>query len=354
GGILIMSEKAKVYPKEGDGPFRIWLSWKGKRYSRGYYDHRINLVHRDLADRLCGSINQDIDEKGIDFDPRDWFSSDKELQFSYAVDEWYKKKDYAPGTVYNVERAINLAKEFFGDKNIKDIRKAHLTKFLDTLTQAPTTKQSMMGFIKSALNEICDDWHLMRIPFPKISIPYKETKWITREEQDNMIKNIKERDKPIFLLMQAYGCRPSEACALMWDAIDFKNKVIIFKRTFSGERHLRDTTKTGYYRKNPLTEKIIEILKPLRMDIRNQFVFKNLLGNHYQRTPLWNIWKRAIIKAGEEHISLKNAFRHSKITQLEMAGHDYKMISFFIGHKKVQTTEGYMGVNLDNLKCMVG
>lgn len=39
--------------------------------------------------------------------------------------------------------------------------------------------------------------------------------------------------KPIFELMILYAYRPSEACALMCDAIEFKKGIIWFKRTFS-------------------------------------------------------------------------------------------------------------------------
>ena len=348
-----MSDKCKFYKRADTGKYVVWVSWKGKRYTRGHYDNRIDLVYEELAKRLSDAINQDIDDKGDEFDPRMWFSSDKELQFSHAVDKWYKGKDYAPGTVRNVERALSLAKSFFKDTNIKTIRKAHLKAFFETLTQGPTTKQSMMGWVKTALNDICDDWHLMRIPFPRISLPYKEQKWISREQQEKIISFIPKADQPIFRFMMAYGLRPSEACALMWDAIDKQNETITIKRTFSGERHLRETTKSGYYRRIPLSSDIAELLKPLRLDIRNQFVFKNALGNHYQRSPLWNIWNKACKKAGIM-ISLKNGFRHSKITQLQQAGHDIKKISQFIGHRKVATTEIYDHESVNNMKEMVG
>jgi integrase len=313
----------------------------------------MSLIHKDMAERLCDAINQDIDDKEEQFDPRDWFSSDKELRFGFAVDKWYEGKTYAPGTIPNVEHALMLAKRYFKDMNIKTIRKAHLKAFCETLTQAPTTKAQIMSWIKTALNDIVDDWHLIRIPFPRMTIPYKEQKWITKEIQDKIISQIPKQDQPIFRFMQAYGCRPSEACALMWDVIDWTTESLLLKRTFSGERYLRETTKSGYYRKVPITSCEIDFLKPLRLDIRNQFVFKNAIGNHYQRTPLWRIWKEACIKAGVEHISLKNAFRRSKATQLEKMGYPLKQISMFMGHRKEATTEIYIEADIEDMRGMV-
>jgi integrase len=226
--------------------------------------------------------------------------------------------------------------------------------FLETLSQAPTTKRTILSFVKSALNEICDDWHLMRIPFPSVSIPYREQRWIRREDQDAIIDELLERDRPIFRLLRAYGCRISEACALMWDCVDLNHKRIVFRRTFSGERYLRDTTKTGYHRHNPMSDAIVDMLRPLRLDISSQFVFKNCHGNHYRARSLNDLWKRACRRAQHEYINIENAFRHSKNMQLKAAGFDLKSRSDFLGHRNVRTTEIYEEVDFEAQRGMVG
>lgn len=350
-----MSDKAKIIFLKDRGEFAVRLNWKGKRYHRGYYDDHFRLFRRDMAERVAGSINQRIDESGNEYDPREHFASDKELQFTYAVDKWYQSKEYAPGTVENVEMALQRAKDYFKDTNIKLIRKAHIKAFIeDKLSHvSPTTKRSQLSWVKSALNEICDDWHLMRVPFPTVSVPHKEQSWLRREQQDRIISHIPERDKPVFLFMQAYGCRPSEACALMWDCVDFEAGSITFKRTFSGQRHLKGSTKSGYARIVPITEAITELLKPLR-GIGKSYVFHNTLGNHYQAHPVWQIWDKAQKRAGaKKHISVKDAFRHSKISQLTEAGYPFKLISDFMGHRKMATTEIYSHSDFTRMKEMV-
>lgn len=350
---LFMSDKCKYYKRSDTGKYVVSLSWKGRRYTRSHYDDRFALIRKDMAQVICSAINHDIDEKGDLFDPKLWFSAERDLQFSYAIDKWYETKDYAPGAVRDIENSLSLAKNFFKNSKIKTIRKAHLKRFLETLTQGPATKQKIMNHLKSGLNEICDDWHLMRMPFPTISIPYKEQPWYTREAQDRIIPHISESDQPIFRLLQAHGCRPSEACALMWDAVDFDAEWIIFKRTFSGDRHLRPTTKTGYHRKVPMNEDIIELLKPIR-GIGESWVFRNRIGNHYQRGPLGKLWAQAQRDVGLDPISLKNGFRHSKISQLKQDGYDTKLISEFIGHRRLKTTEGYMHIDYRSMMKMVG
>lgn len=353
-GVIELSNRCRIVYLKDRKEYALRLYWKGKEYHRGHYDNRLRLIYKKLAERLQSAINQDIDDKGEDFDPRMWFVSDRELQFSYAVDEWYKTKEYAPGTIRNVESAIARAKEYFGDTNIKTIRKAHIKKFVDTLPQSPNTKRAILSYLKSALNDICDDWHLMRIPFPFITIPYSEQKWLKREQQDKLINLIPDYNYPIFRLMQAYGCRTSEACALMWDCVDWEERTVFFKRTFSAQTILRETTKTGYYRKVPLTDNIIILLRPLRLDISNQFVFKNLLGEPYRQQTVWQIWNRILKRNDIEHISVKNAFRHSKVSQLEEAGYSLEERQRFMGHRNPNTTQIYSHKDVQELKGMVG
>lgn len=346
-----MSEKCKYYPRRDSGKYIVYLNWQGKKYTRSNYDDWLDIETPKQAERLCSAINADIDRHKENFDPRMWFFSDRELQFSYAVDKWYSDKIYSASTIPNVERALYLAKEYFKNINIKTIRKAHLKEFLSMLESSEARRRTLMAHLKTALNDICDDWHLMRIPFPSISVPYKKKPWLPEEKQDYIIGYVPEGDQPIFRFMQVYGCRSSEACALQWQDIDRENKTIHICRTFS-EKVIKETTKTAYERIIPLAQSIEAMIKPLRLDIRNQFVFKNRNGDHYRENSLWEIWRKACIRADVPHISVKNAFRVSKVTQLKEK-YPIKLVSEFMGHKRVTTTEIYSQENVESLRGMV-
>ena len=79
--------------------------------------------------------------------------------------------------------------------------------------------------------------------FPKIEFETPMFKWIDRDTQEKILENINPYDQDIFRFIILTGCRPGEARALMWDCIDFNQKIIYIKRAFS-DASLRQRTKT--------------------------------------------------------------------------------------------------------------
>jgi len=71
---------------------------------------------------------------------------------------------------------------------------------------------------------------------PTITPPELTIKWLGEETREKILEVLPEEHKDIFYFLFTYGCRPAEARALAWDCMLFDERLIIFKRTFSGQK----------------------------------------------------------------------------------------------------------------------
>jgi integrase len=355
GGLVM---KAKFYErKDRPGRFVVELWWKGKRYRRHHYDEDVPLVHIEMARQVTSAINADIKQKRKAFDPRQWFrSADFEFQFSKFADLWLTRNisHYAPSVKRDVARTVDLFKAHFGKTDIREIRKSDITAFLEALPQhfKPKTKHDALSRLHVLFQYAKDEELLSAVPgFPAVEVPDSEVKWTTREWQDKILAEIPERDRPIFIFLAAWGCRPGEARALMWDSVDFDKKVVTIRRTFSGAgcNHLQEYTKTKKIRYLPFTEELETIFKRIRGI--GGFVFRNAKGRPYT-SDISRIWNEARDKVGcPDKVTLNQGTRHSFATQ-----HLDKLdlVSLVLGHTSTNTTRHkYQGINVDKIREIV-
>lgn len=344
--------KARYYRK-GPTRYLVYLSWRGRKYWRSYYDHRFKLINEDLARRLTESINQDIDDKGKGFDPRQWFEC-RGFAFRVYADQWLidHQMGYAPSVRRDVGRMVAAAQAYLGEMDIRSVRHGHLEDFLKQLPAhlSPKTKRNYL----ITLHKIFSDAHrredINRIPgFPKLSVPEPETKWLSREWQDKVIDAIPGPDRPIFQFIRVYGVRPGEARALMWDAVDFEKGVITIRRTFSGSV-LQETTKTKRVRFLPIVEAIEDVLRGLRG--LGGFVFRNRSGRPYQ-ADLSKIWNEARDRVGAPAVNLYQGTRHSLGVQKLSEGHSLDVLRDIFGHTTTKTTRRYAEADMTSKRRVI-
>ncbi len=336
---------AKVYKNRKTWMVELW--WNSVRYRLYHYDAHLTLVHRAMADRRAGEINSAIERQGKRFDPRQWFRvSGYEFQFDQFLAKWLPRQRYAPSVRGDVARYMGYFADFFGKTDIREIKRGHIEDFLEWLPghYAPKTKKNILGLLHKIFTDAYDQEMIDRIPgWPKIEVPQKEVKWISREWQDKIIAEIPERDRPIFIFLVTWGCRPGEARALMWDCVDFEQGIIWIKRTFSGAV-LQEHTKTKQARPLPLTDELRGIFAPIR-GIAG-FVFRNHTGKHYSK-KINQTWNKARDRAGAPKVTLSQGTRHSFVTQhLD----ELPVVSRIIGHSNLNTTTRYyQGWNLEKM-----
>jgi integrase len=191
-------------------------------------------------------------------------------------------------------------------------------------------------------------------------VPEPEILWISREWQDKIIAAIDPIDQPIFQFLRFYGCRPGEARALMWDAVDLEKELVTFKRTFSWST-LREYTKSKRIRTLPMDQEIKSLLEGLKASAKvvslggepTGFVFLGRREKPYT-VNLSRIWNEARDKVGcPKKIKLYQGIRHSRGTQWIEEGKSMELVRAWLGHTGDNMTRRYAKVTGKGLKGLV-
>ena len=332
----------------------VYLNWKGKRWQRTNYDDKLPICTEEMANRLCEMVNGDIERRGKAFDPRRWFATKtSDMRFDNYGKNWLSRKSIQETTRDIYERILNEAREVFGNFDIREIRKPNITEYLNNLPaeMSPNTKKHRLDVLHALFSDAFNDEDISRIPgWPKIKTIQAETKTLSYEEQLRVFEHIQEHDRPIFQLMTALGLRVSEAIALQWDCILWQKKEIIIKRTMSGQK-VRESRKSGDRLPLPMSDEIMDMLRPLRQF--TGFVFLNRNGKRYHRQNLLRTLQTACKKAKVREVTLHQFCRHSKGGQLINAGVSERLISALFGHSSTQHTRRYTPLKTEALRGLV-
>ena len=114
----------------------------------------------------------------------------------------------------------------FRGKDIRDIRKRHTREFLNSLPDF-YNKVNIRNQLQALLNWAYDNEDIEKpIKIPTIKVAEKPIEWLDAEQQAEILAYIPEHDKPVYIFIITYGCRPGEARALLWDCVDFRHDEI--------------------------------------------------------------------------------------------------------------------------------
>jgi integrase len=326
GGILKPKGKRKY--------FYVWYPWKGdKIWVRKYFDHT-RMFHEKQARRVLEKIRADVDQ-GI-FEPSVW-GLDKALLFENAW-ETYQEQSKTGEARYGQREMIfeRYLSPFFKDKSIREIKTIHIQTWDAVMLKqnhAPNYLRLIRVTLKAFFHHFSDS--LVRMPkFPISKESQKEIEWLTRDQQIKVHSFIPGWHGPIFRFMMLTGCRPSEACALKKQNINWSKKSFSFKDTKT-----RQTTSL------PITPEIEAIFKTPKAIESLEYVFSTARGHKYQRQTLYHIWieanKKAHAESGVPIVSAYAGNRHSFACQKANEGHPMELISKVMGHASTRTTEKY-------------
>ncbi|MCG3812018.1 tyrosine-type recombinase/integrase [Photobacterium damselae] len=167
--------------------------------------------------------------------------------------------------------------------------------------------------------------------------------------QTNKIKGI--RDNAIFWLMYESGLRRAEVVNLSLDDIDIDRGTIHVVGKGNKERYVPFSLESDLYQ---ALSKWFDIRLKLRGNIFNSLFC--VVNKHQQviakslTTQSLNDLCKQIQRMGFERIVSPHDFRHSVATNLLRAGHDLLLVSKFMGHSSVTTTQRYDRRSDDDLK----
>jgi integrase len=204
-----------------------------------------------------------------------------------------------------------------GKMDVRDVRRSHL----DDLKEKLLTMGREPGSVKTYLRRASAFFKWMEyretIPvapkMPKVEIPYKETGWINRKGQEEILSKIAARHRLIFELLIETGMRMGEVCALR--VRDVADGEIHIERALDSIGKAKDT-KAGRVRYISVP---LPLYDRLETHARGRFgeepLFVNRQGNPYKSRGLWAVWNPASKAAGLP-IAPRTGTRHSRASQI--------------------------------------
>lgn len=290
-------------------------------------------------------------------------SEKKELLFGDVVNEWLSKIESAkkPSTYIKYRHIYNTYLEnILLEYPLSDLDADHFQNILAAQTAdcSESIQKSIYSVVSGILNYSAENYHTPLVPFKrKISIPSgKKLNIYSHTEQTALLRYLYEDmdiKKMGIVLCLSTGLRLGEICALKWEDIDLRSKILNVNHTvqrISVNNMLSKTVlcegkpKTSCsQREIPLSDEMILLLSRFRHP--NKYVLNNsapLEPRTYQYQ-----FKKYQDQAG---ISCKNfhVLRHTFATNCIGNGVDIKSLSEILGHSNVQITlNKYLHPTLD-------
>ena len=238
-----------------------------------------------------------------------------------------------------IQRMEKYVVPVFKGTKVNEITTADIVKWQNTLSEKGLAVKYKLA-IRAAFNHFFEYLKIYGIQnpislvkgFKKSKEAKREMQYWTQDEFETFISVVDDfRFKCVFAFLYLTGCRKGEACALMWEDIDFKNSTAkiskTLTRTVDKERTVNEgemlsewyritTPKTeNSYRKILLPPLLIEYLKQLKnADNGSDFVF-GTNGKFLPFQTLQHAFERYIEIAGVKKIRLHD-LRHSHASLL--------------------------------------
>lgn len=145
------------------------------------------------------------------------------------------------------------------------------------------------------------------------------------------------RERAVLACLYHLGLRISEAAFLLVEDIDFKENLVLIRKS-----------KTGRQRQVPLSEKAMEILtayiqiRPKKGTTLLQGVQGNLTADGIAQILRSIVKKSGLTKKVNPHL-----LRHSIATHLLQSGMELEKVSLFLGHQSIESTQRYTHITND-------
>lgn len=344
-------------------PKRVYLDlgWQGRRI-RIFSDKQGQVLDSyQRALNLQAKITYEVENHC--FDPLKYVKQESEKFWAVnLLDRFQEAKinSIAPSYQKDYRRMIRVAKDFFGIKDMREIRKVDLINYKEYLEKnfsiRAKTVKNILGLFRTFLRWCKNDMEMIENypAFPEVDVPEPKFRWLDQEGQSVLFEKVPAEDCPIVSFLMLHGVRPGEARALKIKDIDLKNRTITISATFSGDiyRERRKGRKAKRYT-IPLHQECYHyIAERVKNNLPEAWVFPNpRTGNAYSESSLLRVWdnvrKRAKIS---RELRLYDASRHSVGSQLRNAGASLQDIKDQLGHSDIRTTEKYAHGSLQSLR----
>lgn len=195
-------------------------------------------------------------------------------------------------------------------------------------------------------------------PAEYIDLPKNETGLPTTQLKDSEAKRILEaidstkelslRDRAIVEILYSTAIRANELCTIEIQDVDFETQQIIIRHPKGGKSCQR-VVPIGACADKVLKE-YVEILRPHLMNGNSKTLFLTKTGHAMNTYSLCDLVKEYAQRAGLSNRITTHSFRVGCATEMLRNGADVRYVQTLLGHKRINTTQIYARVNIEDLK----
>lgn len=338
----------------------------GKKSKR--YRAKITIGHdadgRAITKYISGKTKKELEEakaEALRYYVLGDAATKKDITFDAFAREWYEtykrpnlslssRQSYA--AIFNVHLFPVL-----GGRQLRAITATELQALMNSSAGACA---AIVGYMHSILTNIYRSAYARglvdRDPTVGLKKPAAEKKSkraLTEAETEAVFRVCRYHPLGLLVLTLYYtGARLGEACALQWQDIDFKRRIIAIRRDVDFKASAIGTVKTKYsIRDIPMPDALADLLSPHR-GVGSGFVFPDPSGKFWKLSSLMREWHDFMIevyktdsniefrlhKGQPESILTAHYFRHNYASVLYDADVDILSAQKFLGHASAKTT----------------
>lgn len=339
--------------------YEVTFSYRGER-CRERIKIKPSPANRKRVENWLGSIKDSIDKGTFDYavtfpDSKNRFkyqTTAQGLLLSDYLDNWLeqKQKTIKASTHLSYFKACKLIIRAFHGMYLDELKRPAIKKWLSQLNSSNKNLTNLQSVLRSALQDAVHDdiieinplygWKYTNNEPPKDD---DDLDPFTAKEQADILDQLNEQNKNMFITFFWSGLRPSELIALNWDDIDFNKGVILVRKSLTQAADTFETTKTKAGKRE------VKILQPAMQAIINQKTHTYLKGEEVFQNPKtqerWTgdrpirqgVWKPALRRAKVRYRRPYQT-RHTYASMMLTADESLPWLSKQLGHSSVITT----------------
>lgn len=266
------------------------------------------------------------------------------------------EKKYSKNTVKSYINDLETFAYYFKSKQLKQITKEDLDKYITYLNQYLTSKSLArhISCLKTFYKFLMLDGYIKQNVASHLSSPKigKNLPRILSEEEIeklldiNLIDAYSYRNKAMLELMYSSGLRVTELINLKVNDIDFNmNLVKIF-----GKGNKERLVPIGDYAMNAIDNYLKNFRSQFLKTKMTDYLFLNSRGDKMTRQAFFKIIKKQAIVVGIKTEISPHTLRHSFASHLLKNGADLRTIGELLGHESISSTQIYTHVSNEFLK----
>lgn len=265
------------------------------------------------------------------------------------------EKKLSINTIASYKTDLDYYKKFFPKKDLSDITKKEISKFIESLKDRGLNERTINHIIGSVKN--FHNYFSTHYDIPNVTeniVLLKTTKRLPKvlsiEEVDILLDidlntSYDYRNKAMLELMYSSGLRISELLNLTLTDIDFENNLV---KVF-GKGNKERIIPIGDYATMALYKYVNEYRNSL-VKFPTDVLFLNNHGNKMSRSGFFKIIQKIADDKGIKKEISPHTLRHSFATHMLECGADLRSIQELLGHENMSTTSIYTHVRSDLLR----